>query len=141
MTTIAICGEYFAADTQIEGDHVYQQHHKKIRTLRNGAIAGFAGEVIAGQHLLAWIEAGADRDDPPDYDCDSASAIVLYPNGKLYEFCGTESILVKPPFAVGSGAPYALGVMVYGGTAVDAVKAAMKLDSGTGGRIQTVRLK
>lgn len=141
MTTIAVCREMIAADSQVGGEHTYQQWYKKIRKLPSGIIVATAGEVFAGEHFVEWIKSGGDRDDLPDYDLDEAHSIVIYPNGHMYEYIGIERMRVKPPFAVGSGAAYALGVLVHGASARDAVAAAKKLDPDTGGPIKVVRLK
>ncbi|MNJ79145.1 hypothetical protein D3C77_770710 [compost metagenome] len=44
------------------------------------------------------------------------------------------------PDAIGSGAPYALAAMDMGASAEDAVRAAMKRDIYTGGKIRTLRI-
>ncbi|MCP6695873.1 proteasome subunit beta [Pseudomonas donghuensis] len=44
------------------------------------------------------------------------------------------------PDAIGSGAPYALAAMDMGASAEEAVRAAMKRDIYTGGKIRTLRL-
>ncbi|MDD2046117.1 proteasome subunit beta [Pseudomonas putida] len=44
------------------------------------------------------------------------------------------------PDAIGSGAPYALAAMDMGASAEDAVRAAMKRDIYTGGKIRTIRV-
>lgn len=78
---------------------------------------------------------------------DQCSALV-YSNGTLF-YCGMnkdsgffscEESLARP-FVLGSGRDHALTAMDMGATAREAVKMAIKRDSGSGGRVRTYKLK
>lgn len=45
---------------------------------------------------------------------------------------------VKAPFAIGSGFKYAMGAMLAGATAAQAVEIAARLDKNTGGEVQVI---
>ena len=49
-------------------------------------------------------------------------------------------VLPNLPYAIGSGSDHALTAMDMGATAVEAVEAAIKRDSGTGGRVRALRV-
>lgn len=48
---------------------------------------------------------------------------------------------VHPPFAIGSGFKYAMGALLAGATATQAVEIAIRLDKNSGGPIQTIDLR
>lgn len=65
-------------------------------------------------------------------------------DGKVFmgSVVGGEFIIdsVEHDTTLGSGAPFALAAMDFGASAKDAVKYAMKRDSGTGGRVKVVKV-
>ncbi len=70
-------------------------------------------------------------------------ALLVHPDGKVecYEGARWSRITGAEYAALGNGAPYALGAMAHGASAVQAVRAGMKHDAMSGGRVQYVSLK
>lgn len=70
----------------------------------------------------------------------------IWVNGLLFHGLGyTSGVYITPlsmdePAAIGSGIDHALTAMDMGATAKEAVKWAMKRDTGTGGRIRTFKI-
>lgn len=130
MTTIATDGKTIAADTLAVGRWKDSKRVQKVHSI-NGCLVGGAGELVEILRFKDWFEAGCPEDNKPDLE-DSFSALVLYPDGtakacyhKLYFYD------VGLPYAIGSGAEYAMGAMVAGATPEEAVIVASMLDNNT----------
>ena len=131
MTTIAWDGETLAADGQVTSSFIGQNDSKKIFT-KGGKVFAFCGTYSEGYGFLK-------RGQP--IECDTIvlefgdkSGIAIY-----HEKNGSHPI--KAPYAIGSGCDFAMGAMLAGCNAVDAVKIAAKLDPYTGGRINSKKIK
>jgi hypothetical protein len=70
-------------------------------------------------------------------------ALLAHPDGRLecYEGRRWSRITGAEYAALGNGSPYALGAMAHGASAIQAVRAGMKHDAMSGGRVQYVSLK
>lgn len=132
MTTIATDGKTMASDSQVQSTFVYQSEYHKLYHLHDGSVVGFCGEVRFWLPVLKWLNGG----DKPDFKSDQFGALILRLNGSVGYICNDLfSEECTPPYAIGSGARYAMAAMLAGKTPVDAVKIASKLDSGTGGGV------
>lgn len=116
----------------------------KVHRLNCGSLLGWAGSHQLLYAVRGWIEGGADFAAPPrTYEDAQFDALVISPDGRSRaldaRLCGWEEF--EAPFvAIGSGMAYALGAMQRGATAVQAVEAAMRWDSATGGGIDSLEL-
>lgn len=134
MSTIAWDGVTMAAEGRaIESGTIVASNDKKIRIV-NGSVVGTAGEAAGGIEFCEFIEDGEWRTK-----ASTATAMVIDgARGRLYEGV-RHAQPIKPPYAIGSGAGFALAAMMAGADAVQAVKIACKLDPYSGGRIMKVR--
>lgn len=136
MTTIATDGKTIACDSQQDTGFINQVKSKKIFKIPNGW-AGAAGEAGPSLAALNWIRNGGDK---PDLSSGDFSLVILRDSGVFTLENDLIEIPVGIPFAAGSGAPYAMGAMLSGKTAPQAVRLAIKLDPFSGGQIVTKKL-
>ena len=112
-----------------------------VKLFRIGSsVFGVAGVLAIAIQFLEWKSGRADS--PPTIgEGDDFGAIEVCGDGKIYCYDSTLVRLLHNPdyYAEGSGSSFALGAMAYGATAREAVKAAIKHDVYSGGRIQTMR--
>lgn len=115
----------------------------KIFRASDGSIAGNAGGGQLVDAFREWFLAGADQATrPTPQSNDEFAALVIKPSGEVYDV-GERCILTRleaPFYAIGSGAPIAIGAMEMGATAEQAVAAAIKWQTSCGGEIQVLRL-
>ena len=134
MTTIAWDGIRIASDSRtICGGVIVNDHERKLFKLDGGAFLGTCGETCRAAELIDWITTNTKHSG-----IEISGLYVDGSRGYLYEGC-TKAQRVKPPYAIGSGAGYALAAMRAGADAVKAVRIAAGLDPGTGGRVRVVR--
>ncbi len=147
MTTVAFRDGVMAADSR-GIDHgigivrIQKIFRKKIKGKEH--LFGVAGYWEAGLMFIDWF---ASRDaamqerlsklhDDSDFD------VIVWTGKKL--LCADSFMRLtectEDYYAIGSGAPHAITAMDCGKSARQAVQMAMKRDSGTGGRIVTMRL-
>ena len=142
MTTIAFDGKTLAADTAMEFDGIKVRFTGKLRRFASGCLAGFAGDVPSGIKLLDWLESD-DLNAKLELDADvDVGAILVTPDGglTLYGGDGVEIPLEGPYATLGSGAALALGVLIAGKSAVDAVQAAIERDPNSGFEVISLSL-
>jgi len=138
MTTIATDGRSIAADGQITGcGTIHSTSFSKLHRLEDGSIFGFTGAPFDKQ---AWIDFLEGRTDTLTAFEDS-EALVLKPDGTVlcYNHIG-RSYPQTVPAATGTGAPVALGAMLAGATASEAVKIATLVDTYSGGEVQELSI-
>lgn len=133
MTTICVKDRMIAADTRTTGGQYMAEGFKKVFQVDEDWI-GLAGEVCAFPRFLEWYS--GETDERPDID--GMEVIVMDKKGNVFIY---EGDCVKIPMgkmgAIGSGARFAMGAMVHGATAEQAVKVASKLDEHTGPRVKS----
>ena len=154
MTTICVRDNIMVSDGQMSrGDFIDSYDFEKIVSI-NGCLVGCAGSVASILKFRQWfadnMEAELAKQEypfvnisfPEDMIEDDFTALVLYPDGVLYEFFGAGSAMeVKQPAAIGSGMFYALSAMDAGASAEEAVKIATLRDAYSGGDIQVFELE
>lgn len=139
MTTIAYKKGELAADSRIVvGDTIITDGHRKVHRLRDGRLVAWAGSVEDAERLVTALRKGHPM---PRLDC--ISALLVSPDGTVELYEGNVWIKQgkQPHYAVGSGSPYALAAMDAGVGAKRAVQIAIKRDTSSGGRVQTLKLK
>ncbi|QNM98114.1 hypothetical protein [Chitinimonas koreensis] len=140
MTTIAWDGKTVAADTQANNTGL-RSYTKKLYRLADGRIYGFTGEIQDGVSVYEWLNAGG-RDARPHVSS-SFAALLVCPDGRAYTMEDKLVLLaVYETFrAIGSGRNFAMGALVVGADAVQAVKAAIRLDVYSGGDIDALEVE
>ena len=131
MTTIAWDGKTLASDSQMTSGFIEQFSYKKIRTVK-GRHYGVCGRAGDADNFFKGVEI-------PD---DNTEILEITSSGKcVFIGKGNSRIKMNGKTAIGSGCEFAMGAMLHGATAIEAVKIAIKLDPNSGGRVQSVKIK
>ena len=143
MTTIAITSTHVAADgMRTWGDQIRGRSHRKIR-VEGGTIYAFAGLAPMLDVMVRWHRDGADPNKMPygaaDKDHGGWTLVVIDRDGvaKYTNSCPYIERF-EPPIAFGAGQDYALGAMLHGASAEEAVRIVGELTNHTGGDIQVI---
>lgn len=143
MTTIAFCRakKELATDSRISsGGAIYDDKARKIFRV-NGSVIAYAGQIQCAEIFLGWFKNGCDTKNTPvlaDF-----IALVFTPQKRVFIYedkCVPSDITHMEYVAEGSGGNYAKAAMLSGASPKDAVRAAIKIDPLSGGRVQTVRV-
>lgn len=136
MTTAAFKDGVLATDSLSTGGYIDQKGFQKIFHIEdmvgNKLHVAFAGRISTGLKFIHALESGDEVDLDDDFE-----AIVV--SGKHVAFFDKNGVPIPggQPAAIGSGACFAMGAMLAGASAEEAVKIAIKLDEGSGGKVQT----
>lgn len=145
MTTIAYRDGILAADSHATygGGSAHKHTCRKLfrKTIienkkKVDVIIATAGDSSPGLVFVDWYGSGKPIPDTFLHIGGEFLCLVLTPKG-LFEFdiyCRGEEVM-DDFYAIGSGAPFALGAMAAGKCAYDAVRIAAKYDPYTGGKI------
>jgi ATP-dependent protease HslVU (ClpYQ) peptidase subunit len=142
MTTIAYRDGVLAGDTLLSyGPTQMPGHFRKVHKLGNGALYGFAGSAEVGEimrrRLINIGQNDGILEDATDLKGEPFEAILVQPDGETFFFENRTWCRLEFPYvAMGSGKEHAMGAMHVGASAKQAVKAAITLDSATGGKVQ-----
>jgi ATP-dependent protease HslVU (ClpYQ) peptidase subunit len=138
MTTIATDGKSMAGDGQTthgSADYVVSLVTPKVVRTQSGRIVGCCGPCGDDELFIEWLEGGGKK---PRLGTGFA-AIVLSatePARVYYNDCTSE--VLRSPYAIGSGASWALAAMDMGKSPTEAVAYAATRDVFTGGEIITL---
>jgi ATP-dependent protease HslVU (ClpYQ) peptidase subunit len=142
MTTIAITKNQIAGEQQVtlEGCTFNSTKVFKFHSylFRGTILAGAAGDGVECESLIEYLKTGEDGED---LEFKEVCAIVS--DGEAIYYYDSSIIPIKvddPHFAIGSGAPYALAILDYGGSMIDAIAAAIKRDECSSGKIEVLTL-
>lgn len=144
MTTIAYRAGVIAADTGLSGGGAHDCHLTKIAKNKDGSVAGAAGNAWWISAFLKWFKDGGEFPAMPEDDC--TSAIVIGGRKNIITLYESEKGQAKPYpvrapyYAIGSGKNFALGAMFVDAHPIDAIKAAMKHDDSTYGKVQALKV-
>jgi len=144
MTTIAYRNGILAADSMITAGSriVTSTNATKIVRLSDGRLFGHCGQMRHMKPLVAYLEGKSER--YPDMEKD-ATAIVVHPDGRVELHFGRhpdEAFAEDAEFyAIGSGSELALGAMAVGATSIEAVHAAIRFDTCSGGDVKHLELQ
>lgn len=144
MTIIAYTKGILASDTKAVDEQNQVLKTQKLFRLGNGSVIGTAGNADI-RDMLAILDKASLSKLPTKLKLASHAALFkglwLFPGGELFRV-SVEAIdtrweaeilpILDPWAAVGSGSAYALGAMVAGKTAVEAVRIACRLDNNCG---------
>lgn len=161
MTTVAYCGKKLASDSQSTSGHkrrlgpakkifVATETDKWSVEGKDVAAFGFAG-VAASIHLIKACLTAGIKHDTKLADLEGGFSTIIVCKDKTV-FCWTcmkdkkkqeeryDLIPVTGPYAIGSGSTMAEAAMAIGEDAEVAVRAAIKLDTMSGGDVQVWEL-
>lgn len=141
MTTVAFDGKVMAADSLQVGPWKCQTPCQKVfRDIGRFALLGFAGTRSDIDPIIEWIERGMSGDEVPDFS--EISCLAVDREAKTWLFDHSPSpFLLDEPTAIGSGSVFAMGALLSGLNAQQAVEIAAKLDIYTGGEIVVYPLR
>lgn len=138
-TTVAYDGVTLAADSQTTTSNLKQFDFQKIHRIK-GSLVGTCGTATDGLKFIHWLES-ADREFDEFPTMESGFRAIVVDKGEVFEYENCEYPLPsKAPVAIGSGKDFAMGAMLAGKTAADAVRIAEKLDIYTGGEVKELPL-
>lgn len=154
MTTVVVKDNIMAADGRATiGDMIFRENIQKILNY-NGILIGGAGSLSSIKKFQKWFADTTDStlaaEDYPQVNIelpaelveDDFTALVLYPDGSLFQFFGCSTIIeVEQPCAIGSGMQFATAAMDAGASAEEAVRIATQRDVYSGGEIKTFELE
>lgn len=145
MTTIAYRQGIMAADSFAGGGDVFDGSAIKLRQLADGGVLGFSGELSMLEHVVAWVERGANAYEPPPvkYDEDATwTALIAYPTHVVYVEHTWRTVRLDAEYhASGIGRQFALGAMANGASAEKAVIAACQHSIHTRLPVITMKVK
>ena len=135
MTTIAFDGNTIAADKQMNFCDTPVATSKLVKMTYNGkrAVAAGSGEVVQYTPIIEWLK--NKRKAQPVLDATANFGVIVVTEDKVayvYASALTPVAIKGRPWAIGTGADYALGAMAFGATAEQAVQIASELDVNTG---------
>lgn len=136
MTVIACDGHWVAADGLVTTDYgiIVEFEAVKVRRLKDGSILGYSGTYHAGEAIAGFLEGQSAEVEV----CGSWDALQLMPDGTGLYYCDKHPTKGAPcswPASLGTGASLALGAMLAGKTAKQAVEIAVQRDTDSGGTI------
>lgn len=138
MTTIAVKDGVMASDGRVSGSQIWAETDRKIFRIRR-MLVGLAGDAVGCNKLLQWLHDGGEGQAPK---APNTSTLLVHCDGTVWAMDdGKDAVRIEAPTAIGSGAQFAIGAMLAGKSAAQAVRIAMKRDPNTGGRIRTLRLR
>ena len=139
MTTVAFRDGVLAADTLSTTNGLRDDYGVKVWKFR-GVIGAAAGSRALCLKFQDWIRGGMQGDCPFEGQ-DDGNGFIAAPNGVAVCWSTNGPWPVRAPFyALGSGYQLAMGAMEAGASAEEAVRVAIKHDTGTGGEVVAVRL-
>ena len=146
MSTVVYRDGVLAADSRAYGGHGQDSpgEKRKIYRLKDGSVVGVTSGVLGmGERFAAWLNAGGDPSAWTGSDPD-LRAIIIRPGGEV--FLADDGLYFSGPircdhYAIGSGAPYAMGAMAMGASAVQAVHVAIAHDCHSGGRVRAIHVR
>jgi len=140
MTTIAYKDGLLASDSLATANATVVGTTQKIARAQDGGLIGAAGSAAYVHKLIQWAEAGHGTNPPlPE---DDSIGLWVHPNGAVFKLEPKGLFPSHAPyFALGSGWTHAVAIMEFGGTAEEAVRVSIALDTCSGGEIKTLRLE
>lgn len=143
MSTIAVTLSEIAADGQATRGNDRSSIATRKIIVEKTRIYAAVGNAAILKPLADWYAAGRNPDATPVCDpeddwtlivIDRADGMVIIENSSPYP------IPLVPPYAIGSGRDFAMGAMLAGASARQAVEIACARDIYSGGAIQSVDL-
>ena len=126
-----------ASDSQIMGEFIEQLSFDKILVI-DSYIVGCAGLVRDIKQFIAYINNGWREIDIPLEKPDSLESLIYDSNTKEIMYYDGSYLGIKTgnTTAIGSGQSFAMGAMLNGASALEAISIAARLDPYTGGDVK-----
>lgn len=148
MTTIVYDTKTLASDSlSAVGDTIYEDDCQKIfPSVGPFAVLGVAGNYQDALDVIDTIKDFTKIDQIRGLDYKTlgweCAMIAITHDGQVWHYTGAYSFELRPdlPFAIGSGAHYAIGAMHRGATAREAVETAARYDLYTNDKVQEATL-
>jgi hypothetical protein len=145
MTTIAISETHIAADSRATRNHeIASWQVRKIEVVEHaagGRIYALSGEDAMTKPAIEWHQDGAEPAKVPKGDPDTSwTLLVIEKDGRVIIY-GDKSpypLEVTAPYTMGSGRDFAMGAMLAGASAKEAVEIACTRDVWSGLPVQVV---
>lgn len=145
MTTCCFDGKMMASDTRCISRFIepspFQKVFDVVTKKKKRYIVALAGDYECGLLFIDWIKSDFNKFERPEYQFDEKSgandmlsSIVYDCQKKVLHYYSANLVPteVGVPYAIGTGAPYAMGAMYMGATAEQAVEIACRLDENSG---------
>ena len=142
MTTIAYDGKTIASDKRqcIGTTPMSVTKIFKVSKNKRWKVVGASGNAFRVNPIIEYI-LGQTKKAPEQYD-EPGDILLIDKENKLWIMNGRQVAVEAPvPFAIGSGADYALGAMAAGKTASEAVAIAATLDINTGDGVDEIVIR
>lgn len=138
MTIVVYRDGQIASDSASWSEGTYCGSIKKCGRSEKGLLWGVAGEALAVQDVAKWAD--DPMSEPPTYD-DQNEVIVVWPDETVKHLeKGRWTDLLAPYHVAGSGMDIAMGALMMGATAIQAVAAAIEHNAYCAGDIQSFSL-
>ena len=136
MTTIAWDGMTVASDSQSTEGEIRGLHPCKKLIKYKGNIYAFAGTISSCKEVIRWLKRGGKKTDVPEM-ADMDFAVLQFKDGKCFLYCADFSpSQILPPYTMGTGKEVALGAILAGVTAQEAVRITCDVDINSGLPVQ-----
>lgn len=124
-----------AADSQAFSN--VKTRFQKLYRLPDGSLFGAAGDLEEILAVLEWLRGGEKPEGVERFE----GMVVGPAGGAILGYRLMRRPIAEPFHALGSGSYFAIAAMACGKTAAEAVRLAARFDSGTDGRVQSMKLK
>lgn len=149
MTTIVYDTKSLVSDSQsTAGDQIYEEDCQKLfPNVGPFAILGVAGNYQDALDIIDTIKHYTLIEQIRGLDYKelgwSCAMLAVTHDGQPWHYTGNRSFELRPdlPFAIGSGADYALGALAMGASGEEAVKVAARYDPYTNGVTQVANFQ
>jgi len=146
MTTIAIKDGVVASDSMQTGYFIDQVNAVKTKKLKRisdcqTVIVGGAGTFSEVHQFMDWVEYSCNKEDYISSNDRDSTLFVVDSEGVWKYDTYYKPIYSGKMSAFGSGAQFAMGAMMAGATAEEAVRIAIELDTNSGRDVVTLRLE
>lgn len=137
MTTVVFRDGVMSSDSRISASDVIVYECSKLARLNDGSICGYAGSPHEFAGILKWLN-GKDVDEPK---FEHTTVLVYTKKKELLLYDSVHPVQVQGPYIVlGTGTAAALGALYMGATAIEAVEAAISIDTKSGGKVHFMTL-
>lgn len=142
MTTIVFRDGVLAADRLRTAGSMRDGETRKVWKTSKGELVGACGSTAICESFRDWVKAGMCGESPFHGKKDSGNGLVVWPNGQMKCWGSEGPWAVRAPFySLGTGYEIALGALQMGADAAKAVRCAIKHDTASGGKVDTVQFK
>jgi len=139
LTTIAYRAGVLAADTLHTWNGTRDLYEPKAWRVGDKLVAA-SGSTSLIMRFREWVAAGMEGESPMHGVEKGGNGLVVTADGvTCFDIHGSWPVR-EEHYALGSGSDIATGAMAMGATAEEAVRAAIRFDTGSGGEITVLRL-